>query len=343
LSAVGKEEIKKIKKDLRAKCLNASNFEKENKCILGVPYDVRDEAMNDLLKAYKRNFVKGDQFQIKYRKKKDERESIIILNKHWGRKSGVYSFLSRMKSAEPLIDKLQYDSRLIRTRLGQYYLCVSKPLEIRFENQGLKFTKKQESQGADVIALNPGVRCFQTGCDANGLIMECGKYDIGRIYRLCHVVDDLQSRWSRKEVRHRKRYRLQKVARRTRLKIRNLVDDCHKKLVKWLCEHYRVVLLPEFVTSQMLRRGQKRIDSKTARAMATWSHFRFKQRLLNKTREYPWCKVIKCNEAYTSKTCGCSGFIHNHLGGSKVFNCMRCHFYIRPLGLFMINCENSNL
>jgi hypothetical protein len=122
-----------------------------------------------------------------------------------------------MKSAEPLTDKLQYDSRLIRTRLGHYYLCVSKPLEIRSKNQGVKFTKKQESQGAGVIDLDPDVRCFQTGYDASGLIVECGKYDIGRIYRLCHVVDDLQSRLSRKEVRHRKKYRLQKAARRIRL------------------------------------------------------------------------------------------------------------------------------
>jgi hypothetical protein len=134
LSAVVKGKIKKTKKDLRVKFLNASNFEKENKWVLEVPNDVRDEAMNNLLKVYKSNFAKGDKFQIKYRKKKDERESIPILNKHWSRKSGVYSFLSRMKSAEPLTDKLQYDSRLIRTRLGHYYLCVSKPLEIRSEN-----------------------------------------------------------------------------------------------------------------------------------------------------------------------------------------------------------------
>jgi putative transposase len=62
--------------------------------------------------------------------------------------------------------------------------------------------------------------------------------------------------------------------------------------------------------------------------MATWSHYRFKIRLLNKTREYPWCDVIICNEAYTSCTCGCCGFIHNHLDGSKLFYCPQCHLHI---------------
>jgi len=41
---------------------------------------------------------------------------------------GVYSFLSKMKSAESLPKALKYDSRLIRTRLGEYYFCIPKPL-----------------------------------------------------------------------------------------------------------------------------------------------------------------------------------------------------------------------
>ena len=120
---------------------------------------------------------------------------------------------------------------------------------------------------------------------------------------------------------------MRKAAARIRLKIRNLVDELHKRLAKWLCENYEVVLLPAFETSQMLRRGQRRIRSKTARAMATWSHYRFKQRLLNKAREYPWCEVVIVDEAYTSKTCGSCGCLNERLGGSKHFHCPHCHFH----------------
>jgi putative transposase len=66
-----------------------------------------------------------------------------------------------------------------------------------------------------------------------------------RVYRLCKALDDLQSRWSQPEVRHRQRYRLQRAARRLRARIRNLVDDLHHRLAAWLCQHFRAIILPK--------------------------------------------------------------------------------------------------
>jgi putative transposase len=157
-------------------------------------------------------------------------------------------------------------------------------------------------------------------------VTEWGRNDMARIYRLCHAHDDLQSRSSQEGLRHKRTYRLKKAAMRIQFKIRNLIDDIHKKMVHWLCANHRVVLLPSFETSQMLRKGQRRISSKTARAMATWSHYRFKQRLLHKAREFPWCKVIVCDEHHTSKTCGNCGFMHDKLGASKLFQFPQCQF-----------------
>jgi putative transposase len=202
--------------------------------------------------------------------------------------------------------------------LGHYYLCLPKPLEIQGENQAPPAWKHA------TIALDPGVRTFMTGYDADGGVCEWGEADMGRIYRLCNRLDDLQSRWSRPSVRHRQRYRMKRAARRIRLKIRNLVDELHKRLAKWLCENHRCVVIPEFQTSQMVRRGRRKIRSKTARAMCTWAHYRFRQRLLSKAREYPWCQVVITEEPYTSKTCGACGWINAKLGGSKVFRCLRC-------------------
>jgi putative transposase len=74
------------------------------------------------------------------------------------------------------------------------------------------------------------------------------------------------------------------------------------------------------------------MNNKTARAMATWSHYRFKQRLLHKSREHPDCRVYIVNESYTSKTCDRCGHIHSELGGggggSKVFKCPSCSWQI---------------
>ena len=137
-------------------------------------------------------------------------------------------------------------------------------------------------------------------------------------------MDKLQSRWSQKGVRHRKRYRLQRAGRRIRAKVRNLVELHNKKLARWLCENYRAILLPKFETSGMIRRGQRKIASRAVRAMVTWSHYRFRQRLVAKSREYPWCAVVLCNEVYTSKTCTACGELNHSLGGSKVFHCASC-------------------
>ena len=56
--------------------------------------------------------------------------------------------------------------------------------------------------------------------------------------------------------------------------------------------------------------------------MCTLSHYKFRQRLLNKSREYPWCTVSIVNEAYTSKTCGRCGVINEKLGGNEIFKCI---------------------
>ena len=74
----------------------------------------------------------------------------------------------------------------------------------------------------------------------------------------------------------------------------------------------------------MIRRGQRRVGSKTARAMMTWSHYRFRTRLLNKTREYPCCCVILVSETYISKACGRCGVLNAKLGASKIFVCPSC-------------------
>ena len=321
LVAVEKEGIERTKKALRAQCLNAANFNNtELQWVLETPYDIRDEAMNDLLKSYSSNFAaKRKKFKMKFRSKKDQQQSIAILSKHWGKSKGVYTFLCKMKSAENLPAELHYDARLVMNRLGEFYLCIPQPLEIWAENQG-------PTQSDAVIALDPGVRTFITGYDPSGQAVEWGKNDISRIYRLSHIYDKIQSTHDsiHGKVHKRKRYKLRRVMLRIHKKIRCLINDCHHKLAKWLCQSYRIILLPKFQTQGMVRRGKRRIRSKTARMMLTWSHFRFRQYLLHKVREYPWCRVIICTEEYTSKTCGCCGHIHRKLGGSKVFRCPSC-------------------
>jgi len=151
-----------------------------------------------------------------------------------------------------------------------------------------------------------------------------GDGDMKRIYSLAVQVDKLQSLWSASGVKHRRRYRLKAKAALFRSRIRSVVDETHKKLCTYLCSNYSVVLMPEFTTSKMVSRKHRKIGSHTARSMYTWAHYRFRQRLLHKVREYPSCKVVLCDEAYTSMTCGACGTLHHSLGASKQFRCPSC-------------------
>ena len=117
-------------------------------------------------------------------------------------------------------------------------------------------------------------------------------------------------------------------------RIRNLVTELHRKAAKWLCERYRVILLPKFDTQQMVTRRSRRsngtwrrrnIGSKTARAMCTLSHFRFRSHLEYKASCYAHCNAIICGENHTTKACGRCGTLNHGIGCSKHFKCVNRH------------------
>ena len=168
---------------------------------------------------------------------------------------------------------------------------------------------------------NPNRMCV---CVHGQLALEWGKNDMGSIARLLHHLDRLQSRRDHQDTRARQRYRFNRAMERIRQRVCHLVDDCHHRLAKFLCESYDHILIPLFETSKMSRKTTRKIRSQTVRSMLTWSHFRFRTLLIAKAREYPWVKVHVVTEEYTSKTCTGCGHVKNNLGGAKVYHCSGC-------------------
>lgn len=313
------------KKELRALIVNNDVHENSStKWLLNTPYEVRDAAMIELLDAYKSNQAKrrknpNHTWTIHPRERNRRQATLMIRGKCYkdGRFYPSFFGKKRLSSSGQLPYRVNYDCKLTRTRIGQYYLSIPMPLETA-QDSGSRVPNR-------VVALDPGVRTFHTAYDPSGFVWKVGNKDIGHIYRICVRMDKLQSRIdSDKTIRHKKRYRMRRAYRKMQWRVRNLVDECHKKLVKFLCSNYSVVLLPSFETQQMVIRKQRKISSQTARNLMTWSHYRFKQRLLFKKQEYPSCNVIICNEAYTTKTCGRCGYINDGVGKKKIFRCPSC-------------------
>ena len=122
---------------------------------------------------------------------------------------------------------------------------------------------------------------------------------MARIMKLGYAIDNMQSKIDKKEVKGRSKRRLTKASHRLRLKIKNLITDCHSKLCKFLCESFDIILLPSFETSNMTSRKnnnkKRKINSKTVRKMLTWSHYSFKQGLVVKIKRVsPWVEVKNC-------------------------------------------------
>jgi putative transposase len=110
-----------------------------------------------------------------------------------------------------------------------------------------------------MIALDPGVRSFLTGFDGEKFI-DIGNRDITKIYRLCRFTDKLifhKTKLSGRKNKHQ-RQRVQAKIDSLFIRIRNLVDECHKKVAKWLTTEYRLIFLPTFETSQMVAKTGKK-------------------------------------------------------------------------------------
>lgn len=298
------------KKYLRSKIINNSNYITDNKWMLEFNYDLRDEALSDLLKNINSNLAKGKKFDIKFKSKKDEYiqgASLSILAKYWNKKKGFYSPIlntDKIRTNEELPKILMYSSRLLKTATNKYFISLPLPLN---ESQ-VNVIKENK-----VLFIDPGSKIFITGYDPSGEIITWGENDIGRIARLLHYKRQLQSKY-----KGDKRTKIRKAILRIGEKIRNLVNDLHRKLAKWLCANYTKIYIPRLNFHKM-----RKLYSKEKAKLAAYSHCSFLDRLISKSREYN-CKIYEIYEDYTSKTCSNCGNLKAELKG-RAYNCGKCN------------------
>jgi putative transposase len=256
------------------------------------PSSIREYAIKDAHDALKAQKVKclktGKPFRMRFRSRKNPCQVIKFAAANY--RNGLYrTKLGSLKMSQKLPDGLCGGQLTLHN--GQYHIIATYKTRLTVtENQG------------SVVALDPGVRTFQTFYSPESC-GEIGKSDIGRIYRLCSFLDKLISR------------RQYNAAARMRVRIKNLVTELHHKTANFLCSNFKVIFLPTFETSEMVKKSGRKINSKTARAMMTWSHYSFKEFLKGKAVEYGTSVVDVC-EAYTSKTCSWTGELIN-VGSSK--------------------------
>lgn len=221
-----------------------------------------------------------------------------------------------MKSAPDrckLLVKLEYSSRLMRTKLGKYYLCTPQSLMVVHQSTELSPSPYK------AIFIDPGVKNFLTGYDIEGNIITIGHRDIERISRLLHNKHKLQ-RKLKQASNHRKRYNYRKAFLRLGNKISNLVSEWHKKTASWLTRAYDGIYIPKLNFHKC-----SSLNKKSKEKLATLRHCAFVDRLKDKTRENQSCHVFEVNESFTSKSCSYCGVIDHNLGNRNIYKCNSCH------------------
>lgn len=310
---------------------NGTRFLKENPWLSDCPFDVRDEAIRDLVKNHASNQAKQRlhpalRFELHFQTKRSGTGSMSFLLKHWNASRSEYysGVLKRLgwtdgysfRCTEPL-PKLNHDGRIVKEN-GRFSLVICNTTHaevVGSENQRTEHRKR------DVVSIDPGVRTFMTCYDPAGFVVEFGADDIQRVGKMQGQIATLQEQ--QKHVSHHKRYKLGRAIQRLYTKAKNVVRDTHYRVCKWLTHNYDCILLPRLPVSKLVAKEKRRLNGTSVRNLLAWCHSKFYTRLeqycgLTKSR------IVTCTEEYTSITCGKCGELNHALGSSKSFVCPRC-------------------
>eukprot|EP00741_Cyanophora_paradoxa_P011453 tig00020556_g11064.t1 len=122
----------------------------------------------------------------------------------------------------------------------------------------------------------------------------------------------------------RTRRRLRKKVLRMIEHERNVGLDALRVIARFLVENFDYIIIPEFRTSEMVRRKGRILGPAAARQLLYCRHYEFRCILQQAALHRPECTVLLVSEHYTSKTCGACGCLHTELGADETFRCPSC-------------------
>ena len=292
-----------------------NEFFRDKEWLLETPKVIRQQAAFEAAKNFKaawtnlrnKNITK---FEIDFKSKRD-RKYVVGIEKAVTFAKNVLTILPETIGAVRYFEKPPFQGKpdaecsVMRDAHGDFWLMV--PTK--------RVVKKTPNMG--VLAIDPGVRNpFACYSPEGRAFMEGDdmKERIEEIHRRVSAVDKRLRSSKGEDRRKLLLHRLRLFRRYQRVR-----DDCHWKLIHRMTEEYGTILLPHLQTSRLC--GGLR--AKSNRQMFGVSHFVFKQRMASKCEEKT-VRFVEADEAYTSKTCGACGRLHDSLGSSKVFLCPGC-------------------
>jgi putative transposase len=206
--------------------------------------------------------------QAAYKKACDTR--LAIIKKRKRKQKADYSFMSRNATSQYFIaPRLSKGKKIFPRFLKDFHwsepcpdFAISKTVVIKRENgqwfanvQSIITTQKSKAENLKIVALDPGVRTFQTAFND----VDSVDYGLGfvsdKLMPLMLELDNLLSQ--RDQLRNKDQPqqwvndRLKanwKKINKIKARQKNLVEDLHRRVAYDLVTHYHLILLPTFET-----------------------------------------------------------------------------------------------
>ena len=221
--------------------------------------------------------------------------------------------LGEIKSHRSLINFFKSNSILQFNKNSNSYYIIT-PFEYK-----LKMTAKREhSCGIDL-----GVRTFATVYSPNKTL------EIGT--NLTLVIDKYNKKMNKiksdKDLKIITDQKYKKLLYKYGNKMRNKVDDLHKKVSVYIVKRYKNIHLGKISTSNVISNKKGNLKEIVKRRISVLSFYKFNETIKKMALKYK-SSVKDINEYMTSKTCHNCQNIHKELGANKIYTCDKCKIEI---------------
>jgi putative transposase len=204
----------------------------------------------------------------------------------------------------------EYDSKIHFDGV-HYYILVP------YTKTKLRTTSKDDW----FCSLDPGSRKFQTVYSpVSNEIVNIGTDASSKMLVHLEKLDQIISKETKGPL---KKYKIKKI--KLLNKIKNLQQELRNKTSRFLCENYNCIVAPKLTKeNDIIKKENRKINSKTVRKMVVLAHSKFIELLKTKACEYTNVKVFDATEEYTSQVClRCK---HKTKTSEEIYKCKKCSF-----------------
>jgi len=236
------------------------------------------------------------------------------------------------------IIKIANSDRMYHTKISSVdFLCEEKK-KMAFASAKINKIKMLRNKLNKYIGLDPGLRTFLYGY-SNGNILKIGdnisdviKKLLAKLKEYDNLLKTKYTKTTPMGLSHRKngdeevnmRNKLMDKIKRTSMKISNLVDDSHWKVIDYLVKNYDTIFMGNMSSKNIISiKNNVQLDGLTKKLASRMKFYVFRQRLEYKAKLYG-CTYNLIDESYTSKICSNCGWEHENLGGNKTYKCGGC-------------------